>query len=138
MNCRTFILTISGVVIFGIGAFAQTKDSDLNAYIAKAPIAGIPSGSYSQWTDDQKAKGFSRIGGFCQYLCIDAYGKPSFPNLAAAEQAKAEVKVCLGACIVNHLPPDYPQMAGLKEQLRADYDKAKQLGSRAPWPLPGK
>jgi hypothetical protein len=117
---------------------AQSADGDVNAYIARAPIAGLPSGTYSQWTEAQRRTAFTRIGGFCQYLCVDAYSKSSFPNVAAAERAKAEVKVCLGACIINHLPADFPQIAELKQQLRNDYDKAKQLGSAVLWPLPQK
>jgi len=119
-------------------AAAQTPDGDVNAYIARAPIAGLPPGTYSQWTDAQRNTVVVRIGGFCRYLCADAYSNTSFPNLAAAERAKAEVKVCLGACIVSHLPADYPQLPDLKQQLHADYDKARQLGSPIKWPLPGK
>jgi hypothetical protein len=122
----------------GQEAIPQPADGDVNAYIARAPIAGLPPGTYSQWTETQRKTAFTRIGGFCQYLCVDAYGNASFPNVAAADRAKAEVKVCLGACIVNHLPADFPQLSELKQQLRADYDKAKQLGSTARWPLPEK
>jgi hypothetical protein len=119
-------------------AMAQSADGDVNAYISRAPIAGLPPGTYSQWSETQKRTAYTRIGGFCQYLCVDAYSSTSFPNVAAAERAKAEVKVCLGACIVNHLPADFPQLPDLKQQLRADYDKARQLGSAMRWPLPGR
>ncbi len=115
---------------------AQTRDGDVNAYIAKAPIAGLPQGKYAQWTGEEKKTAFARIGGFCQFLCVDAYGNAAFPNVAAAERAKAEAKVCLAACIVNHLPADYPQLEGMKQDLRADYDKAKKMGSSINWPLP--
>lgn len=119
-------------------AFAtQAKDEDVNAYIAKAPIAGLPPGTYGQWTEEQKKAAIKRVGGFCEFLCVDSYGSTSFPNMAAAERAKAEAKVCLAACIVNHLPPDYPQLSAMKQDLRADFDKAKKLGSAIVWPLPG-
>ena len=117
---------------------AQAKDEDLNAHIAKAPIAGLPPGTYSQWTDEQKKTAIRRVGGFCEFLCVDSYGNTSFPNKAAAERAKAEAKVCLAACIVNHLPADYPQLNAMKQDLRADFEKAKKLGSSVIWPLPGK
>ena len=117
---------------------AEAKDEDLNAHIAKAPIAGLPPGAYSQWTEEQKKTAIKRVGGFCEFLCVDSYGNSSFPNVAAAELAKAEAKVCLAACIVNHLPPDYPQLAGMKQDLRTDFEKAKKLGSHINWPLPGK
>ena len=117
------------------GFAAQAKDEDVNAYIAKAPIAGLPPGSYSQWTDDQKKTVIKRVGGFCEFLCVDSYGNASFPNVAAAERAKAEAKVCLAACIVNHLPPDYPQLPAMKQDLRADFEKARKLGSAIVWPL---
>jgi len=117
---------------------AQTQDKDVNAYIAKAPITGLPPGAYSRWTEEQKKTAFTRIGGFCQFLCVDSYGNTAFPNKATADRAKAEAKVCLAACIVNHLPPDYPQLSGMKQDLRADFEKAKKLGSTIGWPLPGK
>ncbi len=117
---------------------AQAKDEDVNAHIAKAPIAGLPPGTYSQWTDEQKKTVIKRVGGFCEFLCVDSYGNTAFPNKAAAERAKAEAKVCLAACIVNHLPPDYPALSAMKQDLRADFDKARQLGSAIVWPLPGR
>lgn len=112
------------------------KDEDLNVYIAKAPISGLPPGDYSQWTAEQKKTAIKRIGGFCEFLCVDSYGSASFPNQAAAERAKAEAKVCLGGCIVNHLPADYPQLSAMKEDLFSDFEKAKKLGSPIGWPLP--
>ncbi len=125
---------ISCVAAFA--AAAQTQDGDVTAYIAKAPISGLPPGNYAQWTDEQKATAFKRIGGFCEFMCVDPYGNASFPNMAAAGRAKAEAKVCLAACIVSHLPPDYPQLAGMKRDLRADFDEARKLGSVINWPLP--
>jgi hypothetical protein len=117
-------------------ALAEAQDGDVNAYIAKAPIAGLPPGVYAQWSEEQKRTAFKRIGGFCEFMCVDSYGNASFPNVAAAERAKAEAKVCLGACIFNHLPADYPQLSAMKSDLRADFDKAKDLGSKMKWPLP--
>jgi hypothetical protein len=142
MNYRLLLLPIASAaaacLLFLGRSPAQKPAGDINSYIAKAPIEGLPPGSYGQWTGEQRQKAVTRIGGFCQYLCVDAYGATSFANEAAAELAKNEAKICLGACIANHLPGDYPQLAELKQQLRADYEKAKQLGSKAPWPLPGK
>jgi hypothetical protein len=134
------LLAAAAVVWFMLASTpaAQAKDEDLNAHIAKAPIAGLPPGTYSQWTDEQKKTAMRRVGGFCEFLCVDSYGSASFPNVAAAERAKAEAKVCLAACIVNHLPADYPQLNGMKQDLRADFEKAKKLGSPIKWPLPEK
>jgi hypothetical protein len=117
-------------------ANAQTLDGDAIAYIAKAPIAGLPAGNYAQWTEEQRAAALKRIGGFCEFMCVDSYGAAGFTSAAEAERAKAEAKFCLAACIVAHLPPDYPQLAGMKTDLRADFDKAKALGSALKWPLP--
>jgi len=138
MKCQRMALFIGAIMASFLWqeAMAQSTDSDVNAYIARAPIAGLPGGTYSQWTETQRKTVVARIGGFCQYLCVDAYNNKSFSNAAAAERTKAEVKVCLGACIANHLPADHPQLAELKQQLRADYDKARQLGSPMRWPLP--
>jgi len=122
----------------GCGSVALAQNEDLNAFIAKAPIAGLPPGTYSRWTEEQKKTVIKRVGGFCEFLCVDSYGNTSFPNKAAAERAKADAKVCLAACIVNHLPADYPQLAAMKQDLRADFEKAKKLGSAMAWPLPGK
>jgi hypothetical protein len=119
-------------------ALAQAQDGDVNAYIAKAPIAGLPPGNYAQWGEEQRQTAFKRIGGFCEFMCVDSYGNTSFSDKLAAERAKAEAKVCLAACIVGHLPPDYPQFAAMKGDLRADFDKAKGLGSKMKWPLPGR
>ena len=134
------LLAAAAVVWFMLASTpaAQAKDEDLNAHIAKAPIAGLPPGTYSQWTDEQKKTAIRRVGGFCEFLCVDSYGNASFPNVAAAERARAEAKVCLAACIVNHLPADYPHLNGMKQDLRADFEKAKKLGSSIVWPLPGK
>ena len=141
MSNRYFRMKRAFAVAFLAAAYlsaAEAKDEDLNTHIAKAPIAGLPPGAYRQWTEEQKKTAIKRVGGFCEFLCVDSYGNTSFPNVAAAELAKAEAKVCLAACIVNHLPPDYPQLAGMKQDLRTDFEKAKKLGSPIDWPLPGK
>ncbi len=136
------VLIIAAIAVaWGAAAlspFAQAKNEDVNAFIAKAPISGLPPGAYGQWTEEQKRTAIKRIGGFCEFLCVAFLRATSFPNIAAAERAKAEAKVCLAACIVNHLPPDYPQLDGMKQDLRADFEKAKKLGSPIGWPLPGK
>jgi hypothetical protein len=122
----------------GAPAMAQSEAGVLNAYVVKAPISGLPQGPYSQWTEAQSKMAFGRINGFCRYLCVDQYRNESFKDKTAAERAMAEARICLGACFVSHLPPDHPQSAGLMSQLHADHEKAKQLGSPVPWPLPGK
>jgi hypothetical protein len=138
MKSRGTVFLIFLIAAIPGPAIAQAKDADVNSYIAKAPIEGLPQGPYKRWNDDDKKKAYARVGGFCQFLCVDAYGNATFPNIAAAERARTEVRVCLGACIVNHLPPDYPDLPALTQELHANYDRAKQLGSSAPWPLPGK
>jgi hypothetical protein len=120
------------------GSVALAKDEDVNAFIARAPITGLPPGTYGQWSEEQKKTVIKRVGGFCEFLCVDSYGNTSFPTRAAADRATAEAKVCLAACIVNHLPGDYPQLAAMKQDLRTDFEKAKKLGSAMAWPLPGK
>jgi hypothetical protein len=134
----SIILVLVAVAIVACGFVAEAKDEDVNAYIAKAPITGLPPGTYSHWTEEQKKTAIKRVGGFCEFLCVDSYGNTSFPDKAAAERAKAEAKVCLAACIINHLPADYPQLNAMKQDLRADFEKAKKLGSAIAWPLPGK
>lgn len=119
-------------------ASAASGNGELNAYVIKAPIEGLPKGAYAQWTDEQKKAAVERISGFCKYLCVDAYENNAFASEAAAKLATAEVKVCLGACIASHLPPDHPQLPLIKQQLRSNYESAKQLGSTTPWPLPDK
>ncbi|MFY9640938.1 MAG: hypothetical protein WCD20_16845 [Rhodomicrobium sp.] len=116
----------------------QSQEADVNAYIVKAPIAGIPSGPFSKWTEPQREMVFERVRGFCQFLCVDKYNGETFSSREAAERTAAEAKVCLGACIAAHLPPDYPRYADLTKELHADYDQAKRLGSKLPWPLPAK
>ena len=129
---------ITFFAIMSLLSVAQAKDEDVNAHIAKAPIAGLPPGSFSQWTEEQKKTAIKRVGGFCEFLCVDSYGSTSFSNKAEADRAKAEAKVCLAACIVSHLPPDYPQLSAMKQDLRADFEKARKLGSAIVWPLSGK
>jgi hypothetical protein len=116
---------------------AASQENDVNAYIARAPIAGVPNAPYGQWNEEQKKGAFKRVVSFCEFLCIDSRAA-SYLDKAAADRATAEAKTCLGACIVNHLPQDFPQLAALKTQLRSDYEKAKQLGSSIAWPLQGK
>ncbi len=140
MNCHGVRVLINAAFIaclFG-GATKAQSPGEADAYIANAPIAGVPKGAYSEWTQGEKKTAYTRIGGFCEFLCVDSYGNTSFRNAAAAERAKAEAKVCLEACIVNHLPSDYPRLADLKQQLKLDFGHAQQLGSPIPWPLPGK
>jgi hypothetical protein len=134
----SIIPVLAAVAVMACGFVAEAKDEDVNAYIAKAPITGLPLGAYSQWTEEQKKTAIKRVGGFCEFLCVDSYGNASFPDKATAERAKAEAKVCLAACIVNHLPTDYPQLNAMKQDLRTDFEKAKKLGSAIAWPLPGK
>jgi hypothetical protein len=123
---------------FFVPAMAQSPEAEVNAYAVKAPISGLPAGPFSRWTEAQRQTSFGHVRGFCQFLCVDRYANMAFPDRAAAERTAAVAKVCLGACIAGHLPADYPQLAALTQQLHADYDKARQLGSAIPWPLPGK
>ncbi|ADP69429.1 hypothetical protein Rvan_0139 [Rhodomicrobium vannielii ATCC 17100] len=117
-----------------VQAFGQVADSI--GYIATAPISGLPKGLYKDWTDDEKGTAFKRIGGFCQFLCVDSFGNTTFPNVAAADRARAEAKLCLQACVVGHLPRDYPNRDAMKEDLRVAYDAARKQGSAVAWPLP--
>jgi len=138
MTCNSAALAMAAVLAgLGPAGIARSQEADINAYIVKAPIAGLPSGPFSQWTEAQRETAFGRVRGFCQFLCVDKYGSETFPDRATAERTALEAKVCLGACIAGHLPPDYPRYADLTKQLHADYDKARQLGSKIPWPLPG-
>jgi hypothetical protein len=120
------------------GAFALSPEAEVAAYAVNAPISGLPASPYSQWTPAQRQATFGKVRGFCQFLCVDKYANAAFPNKAAADRAAAVAKVCLEACIVSHLPADYPQIADLKQDLRKEHTKAKQLGADMPWPLPGK
>lgn len=117
---------------------ALCEEADVNAYIVNAPIAGIPSGPFSRWSEAERQVAFGRVRGFCEFLCVDKYRGERFPDKATAERTAAEAKVCLGSCIAAHLPPDYPHYADLTKQLHTDFDRAGQLGSKLPWPLPGK
>ncbi|MGA7328492.1 MAG: hypothetical protein WBX25_29380 [Rhodomicrobium sp.] len=131
---------IAFAILFALAArpavFAQSSDSDVNAYIAKVPIAGLPGGPYAQWTEEQRKTAFQRVESFCRYVCVDRYTNASFPDKAAAMRAMAEAKVCLGACVFNHLPADYPNLSSVKQETLTDYNKARQLGSQVTWPLP--
>ncbi len=119
-------------------ALAQTPQAEINAYALKAPISGLPTGPYSQWTAKQRKEVFGRVRSFCQFLCMDKYANMVFPDRASAERTMAESKICLGGCIAGHLPADYPGLDKFKQQLRADHNHARKLGSTTPWPLPGK
>jgi hypothetical protein len=114
---------------------AQTPQAEINAYAIKAPISGLPKGPYSHWTAGQRQSVFGHVRGFCQFLCMDKYANMTFPDRTAADRTVTESKICLGACIAEHLPSDYPGLAELTRQLRTDYNHAKQLGSTTPWPL---
>jgi hypothetical protein len=135
MTKRTIAYAVFFCLIVSLNS--KAADQDVNAYIAKAPIAGVPSSRYSEWTAEEKKSAFKRVVGFCQFLCVDPRAG-NYSSQAAADLATAEAKTCLGACVVNHLPADFPQYAALQSQLKSDYTRAKQLGSPIPWPLPGK
>jgi len=130
---------VAYLVLFIAAAPLQVRaaDADVNAYIAKAPITGVPSTAYSAWTGEQKTTAFKRVVSFCQFLCVDPRAN-NYASQQSAELATAEAKTCLGACVVNHLPPDFPQYAALQAQLKTDFARAKQLGSAIAWPLPGR
>jgi hypothetical protein len=117
---------------------ALGEEADVNAYIVKAPIAGLPSGPFGGWSEAERQVAFGRVRGFCEFLCVDKYKGERFPDKATVERTAAEAKVCLGSCIAAHLPPDYPHYAELTKQLHTDFDRARQLGSKMSWPLPGK
>jgi hypothetical protein len=119
-------------------ALAQSPEAEVSAYAVKAPISGLPSGPYAKWTEPQRQSTFGKVRGFCQFLCVDKYAATAFPDKATAERTATTARVCLEACIVAHLPADYPNAADLMKDLRTDYDKAKKLGAALPWPLPGK
>jgi hypothetical protein len=140
---RRFAALLAAVVFHavlaaGAPAMAQSEEAKLNAYVVNAPIAGLPQGPYSRWTEAQRKMALGRINGFCRYLCVDRYRDQAFKDKMAAERAMAEAKVCLGACFISHLPADSPQAASLKRELHADHEKAMRLGSTVPWPLPEK
>ncbi len=144
MTCRCAAL-LAAIVIYaalagaaGSPAMAQSEEAKLNAYIVTAPIAGLPQGPYSRWTEAQQKMALSRINGFCRSLCVDQHSSESFKDKMSAERAMTEARVCLGACFVSHLPPDAPQLPALKHELHADHEKAKLAGSTIPWPLPEK
>ncbi len=140
MRRRSAPLFIGAVLALAAcpAAIAQSGEGDDTAYIANVPISGLPPGTYSQWTEPQRKMAFEHVDGFCRFLCLDKFSNLSFPDRASAARAAAGAKVCLGACIVNHLPADYPGLGKLKQELHGDWEKARQLGSAAPWPLPGK
>jgi hypothetical protein len=119
-------------------AQAQSPEAELTAYAVKAAISGLPTGPYSKWTEAQRQSIFGRVRGFCQFLCVDKYANATFKDRGTVERTAAAAKVCLDACIASHLPADYPKIAEITQELRKDYDKAKQLGAVIPWPLPRK
>jgi len=135
MHPRLSIL-LATAVIAAPAAQALAQVADSIAYIATAPISGLPPGPYKTWSEDQKALALKRIGGFCQFLCVDSFGTTTFRNVAAAERARAEAKVCLQACTLGHVPKDYPNRDAMKQDLRAAHEAAKKLGSAIAWPLP--
>jgi len=131
-------MLIGLAAVFCAPAIAQPPQAEINAYAVKAPISGLPKGPYSQWTAKQRQMVFGHIRSFCQFLCMDKNANMVFPDRASADRTMAESKICLGGCIAGHLPADYPGLGEFKQQLRADYDQARKMGSTTPWPLPGK
>ena len=70
---RSFTVRVLAAVAVAACSFvAQAKEEDVNAHIAKAPITGLPPGLYSQWTEEQKKTAIKRVGGFCEFLCVDS------------------------------------------------------------------
>jgi hypothetical protein len=124
------ILLVSAMLMaFGTSVRAQTPNN-LYDQIGDAKIAGMPQGSFSSWSEDDKKNALQNSSKSCLFVCGMAFGAPT----ASIETTKAENSTCVLSCIAKHLPDEDPRKAKIQEQAQQNYEKAKQLGSVLPPP----
>ena len=108
--------------------------------MAVALAAALPStvlaqqvlpGSYSSWTDAQKANAAQLLKAGSNAAC-ERFNEA---KERVGQLASYEAAVCIGAYYVNHLPPDYPNLDQIKAGVLRNYQSAKALGSNIPVPF---
>jgi hypothetical protein len=133
--CR-FAAPVIVVTGFGyLGAWAGDGDdlAAVNEKIASQPFPGVPSGTYSSWTEDQRKAAQQKVLLTCGLVCGDFYSNPKRADVEK-QRGLAESRLCGWECALGHLPPDHPMVAELKKRIQDDYDEAHRLGSQLPPP----
>ena len=118
-----------------LGSHADALDPnppDFYSLLDHQPIAGIPTGPYRDWTDDERIKAFKLIKLSC--IRTSFAGMMSLAQEAAEDRKKEEILTLTAACIAMHLPEDHPARKDYQTEALKHYDVAKSLGSDFPPP----
>jgi len=114
-----------------LGSNVRASDSnppDFYNLLGHQSIAGIPTGTYSEWTEDERVKTFKLIKLSC--VRTSFAGMMSIAQQDAAEDLKKEEILTLtAACIAMHLPEDHPARKDYQTEALKHYGVAKSLGS---------
>jgi hypothetical protein len=116
--------------------------------VSGQPIAGLPSGPYRSWSDEQKsaARQLIRTGCFRLTMAgnerLDRDDSPTQSMSLAQQNAvrrllTEESQTIALTCIAMHLPKDHPERPKLEERALAHYAAAKALGTKFPPPTFG-
>ncbi len=88
---------------------------------------GMPSGSYSSWSEAQKQQAATFLGEHCQQPA--QCGGYIATARSGVVRASYEAAACVAACFASNLPADYPDIEEIKQVARTNADQAKKLGS---------
>jgi hypothetical protein len=113
---------------------SDSKPPDFYNLLGHQPIDGIPTRPYSEWTEDERLKGFKLIKLSC--VRTSFAGMMSVAQQDAVEnRKKEEILTLTAACIAMHLPKDHPVRQYYQTEALKHYDVAKSLGSDFPPPV---
>jgi hypothetical protein len=128
-STRCFLISALGCFVMGSGVSATASNQfDFYNFLGNQPIAGIPSGTYSDWTEDQRREALKLI----KLACVRASfaGMMAVSNQNATEVQKTEeIRTLTATCIANHLPKDHPARGDYQGEALKRYQAAKSLGS---------
>ncbi|SKA39159.1 hypothetical protein SAMN02745126_06149 [Enhydrobacter aerosaccus] len=94
---------------------------------APAFAQGMPSGSYSSWSEAQKQQAATFLGEHCQQAA--QCGGYIATAQAGTTRASYEAASCIAACFVSNLPTDYPDLEEIRQVALTNAEQAKKLGS---------
>jgi hypothetical protein len=103
-STRCFLISALGCFVMESGVSATASNQfDFYNFLGNQPIAGIPSGTYSDCPEDQRREALKLI----KLACVRASfaGMMAVSNQNSTEVQKTEeIRTLTATCIANHLP----------------------------------